>query len=356
MNPYWIGITAVLLFSAYAETEVGGVLKRDTRWNRDDGPYILTEDLVVSRNVRLTIASGCRIVVSSSPRNDTAVPQLDNVDSRLTSIKVYGTLICVGSSDKRITFSPDTHSITHPSWYGIILDDADDQFTEITYTDISGAFNGIMVKKSAPLIHHVIIEHNHTGLLCTDQGSVRIYNSLIGFNTSAGIRTEKSNPSIINSIIVFNRNNGIWCDGMSKINCSYNCIFGNADGDLLDCDPEIGLLTKTNKNGDSIDVFNNVLQDPVFSGSPADSSERLKDPDVPTEKALVRDTVIAAIIHEEDRKTAGTVPVKTRRLRYQLSRYSPCRDAGDPSSGFKDRDGSRNDMGIYGGPAVIGKK
>ena len=37
-------------------------------------------------------------------------------------------------------------------------------------------------------------------------------------------------------------------------------------------------------------------------------------------------------------------------LDFTLNPYSPCVDAGDPSSVYNDADGSRNDMGLYGGP------
>ena len=35
---------------------------------------------------------------------------------------------------------------------------------------------------------------------------------------------------------------------------------------------------------------------------------------------------------------------------FHLDEFSPCVDAGDPSSVYEDPDGSRNDLGIYGGP------
>ena len=38
---------------------------------------------------------------------------------------------------------------------------------------------------------------------------------------------------------------------------------------------------------------------------------------------------------------------------FRLRLDSPCRDAGHPSSAWNDRDGSRNDMGAYGGPDPI---
>ncbi len=38
---------------------------------------------------------------------------------------------------------------------------------------------------------------------------------------------------------------------------------------------------------------------------------------------------------------------------YQLQPESPCRDSGDPAEAFNDTDGSRNDMGAFGGPDPI---
>ena len=35
---------------------------------------------------------------------------------------------------------------------------------------------------------------------------------------------------------------------------------------------------------------------------------------------------------------------------YSLQAGSPCIDTGNPSSEYNDTDGSRNDMGAYGGP------
>lgn len=40
---------------------------------------------------------------------------------------------------------------------------------------------------------------------------------------------------------------------------------------------------------------------------------------------------------------------------FVLKSDSPARDAGNPSSGYNDGDGSRNDMGVYGGPYSWGK-
>ncbi|MBN1577660.1 MAG: right-handed parallel beta-helix repeat-containing protein [Chitinispirillaceae bacterium] len=347
-------ICCLLVFTSSGK-EVGGVLTRDTRWNAEEGPFYLTSDLLVARNVRLTVTAGTRVVVGASAGKDTAVTQYDDIDSHTVAIKIHGALICCGKSEKRITFAPDPGSTASPAWYGIILHEADEQFTEIAHADITGAYCGISLMQCSPPIRNSIIEHNHIGIRCTDNTSARVYNCAIVFNSAAGIRVTGANPCFMNNIIAFNRNIGVWCDGLVKVTCAFNCISGNSDGDFLECDPELGHLVKKNKRGDSIDVFKNLRCDPIFSGSIADSTARRQDISLPTEKHLVRDTTIAAILQSGRKKTNETCNPSPDG-RYRLSKYSPCIDAGDPSGSFKDSDGSRNDMGIWGGPEFMNKK
>ncbi|MBN1308904.1 MAG: right-handed parallel beta-helix repeat-containing protein [Chitinispirillaceae bacterium] len=335
--------------------EVGGVLTRNTRWNAEEGPFYLTSDLLVAKNVRLTITAGTRVVVGACAGKDTAIRQYDDVDSRTVSIKIHGTLICCGKGEKRIIFAPDSSCTASPAWYGIIFHKADEQFTEITYADITGAYCGISVIRCSPTIRNAVIEHNHIGILCSDNASARVYNCVIMSNNAAGLRVVEANPCFMNNIISFNRNIGLWCDGLSKVTCAFNCISGNGDGDFFECDPELGLPVKKNKRGDSVDIFNNLRFDPIFSGSIADSTARRQDISLPTEKHLIRDTAIAAVL-QSGREETKDVRNPSLGGRYRLSQYSPCIDAGNPSGPFKDRDGSRNDMGIWGGPEVINRK
>jgi hypothetical protein len=331
-----------------AEMKVGGILKRNSRWNASDGPFYLTSDLLIPRGVRLTITAGSKIIIGTPSGNDTAIIQFDANDKRMISMKINGTLICIGRSGKRISFTPDSTIAGRPVWYGIVLDGADEQFTEITHTDIAGAFCGISIRRCTFPVNYCILEYNHIGINCIEMASVHVLNCVIAKNTAVGIRITESNPVIKNSIIVFNSNNGVWCDGISRINFTYNCVYGNGDGDYFECDPEYGINTKKNKNDDSTDAYQNLHLNPIFSGSAADSTAARQDILLPTEKSLVRDSAIAAIIN-----TSGDPAVLPEKVpasrRYWLSRYSPCIDAGDPSKKFRDQNGSRNDMGIWGG-------
>ena len=343
-----------LFVSASSGKQLGGILTGDTRWNAEEGPYYLTSDLLVPRNVRLTIAPGTRVIIGAPAGKDTAVTQYDDIDSRTVAIKIHGALICIGKSTKRITFAPDSIAAKKPAWYGIVLHQVDEQFTEIAHSDITGAYCGIILKHCSPTVRNSIIEHNHIGIRCIERASPDVYNCVIVFNRAAGIRVEAANPHFMNNIIAYNRNNGLWCDGIAKITCEYNCITGNVDGDFLECDPDFGLLVKKNKNGDSIDVFNNLRSDPVFSGSTSESVARRKDISLPTEKHLIRDTTITAVLHDNQKENVEATAAPPGR--YRLSKYSPCIDAGYPAAALKDHDGSRNDMGIWGGPEYINKK
>ncbi|MCX7726792.1 MAG: right-handed parallel beta-helix repeat-containing protein [Chitinispirillaceae bacterium] len=351
-------ISLVIVTLVLSQQRVGGIILRDTRWKGEDSPFFVESDVVVRRNVRLIIDPGVTVIINPSPAKvDTAVRQENKTDSSTVAIKVYGTLICKGKSNRRIIFKPDSPEKKGTLWYGIQLYEADDDFTELSYTDITGAAYGIEVIRCSPIIRNCIVEYNHIGILCGEKSTPRIYNCVISYNLVSGVKIETSNPHITNNIIAFNLNNGIWCDGVSKVVCTYNCIYGNKDGDLFECDPEIGIKIKKNKKGDSVDVFNNLFMDPVFAGSIADSVAASQDINIPTDKKFLKDTTISSIVNSDTKKDlTDDNKQKRRKERYLLSKYSPCIDAGHPSEAFKDRDGSFNDMGIWGGPEFISKK
>lgn len=338
-----------------AEKIVGGIIFSDTKWIAEEGPYIVEKDILVKSNARLSITSGTRILIRNYPiANDSGIYQIDKIDSQTVSIKVEGTLTCLGRQDKRISFIPIEFFPDKYSWYGITFINAVDTDNEIFGTDITGAYNGISIINSSPMIRATVLEYNHIGINCRNESTAKIYNCIIARNFATGIFASKSNPHIANNIICYNRNNGLWCDGLSKIFLEYNCFFENHDGNFLECDPEFGILVKKNQNNDSIDLANNIFIDPVFAGSVSDSLATEKDYNLPTIKSRVKDTTLAAIIYEG--KPLPQTIFKGSNFKYELSRYSPCIDAGHKSSEFNDLDRSRNDMGIDGGPDYIKRR
>jgi hypothetical protein len=331
----------------FAETTVGGIIEKDARWTAEKGPYYVAQDVLVTRRARLSISPGTQIIVCKPVVREKTIRQMDALDSSTVAITVEGALDCAGRPDKRITFVPQEGG-RGCSWYGIVFKNATDQYTELGYTDISGAYNAVSVTGCGPVIHHCQIDFNNAGVVCGEHGDASVYNCVIAYNYTAGIKVASANPILMNNIIAFNRNNGVWCDGASKITFEYNCLFGNADGNLLDCDPELGVLKKKNDRKDSTDYKNNIFKNPIFAGSEYDSVAVERDVSLPTDKSRIRDTSLAKVLHE---KLADSLASKKRAAayaQYSLSRYSPCIHAASPSQEFHNMDGSRGDMGMYG--------
>lgn len=228
-----ISIILTLVLSGFSEIHVGGVISVDTRWNVEDGPYIIDSDLLIAKKTKLTITSGTQVIIGSSDR-PSSIPQLDKIDSFSVAIKVEGTLICSGRSSKRITFVPEKLGQPH-SWYGIVFDNKGELESELAYCDITGAYSGITAINSTPLIRACVIEHNFLGIQCREMGNAQIINCIIARNFTSGLKVNNSNPYLTNNIIYANRNLGLWCDGSSKVNVEFNLFSGNGDGNFLEC-------------------------------------------------------------------------------------------------------------------------
>ena len=344
------------LFSqAHGQTTVSGIIDHDTRWNAEDGPFIIDGDILVTRRANLVIAPGTQIIISDKAKTEFLTEPFDKADSTLISIRVRGALTAVGRRDRPITFTPQNAGQGRFTWRGIIIDEADSRYVEIAFAEISGAAAGITIKKSNAVVRNSVIENCNIGIHCLFGGSARIHNNLITTCFTSAIKVERSNPHILNNIVAFNKNIGLWCDNSSRIRVRYNCFFGNRDGNFLDCDPELGRLSKVNRNRDSTDAADNIIKDPVFVGSPAEARAIELDVNLPTEASRVRDTNLLRIVNPG---TAGSTDEEARiRLsgkgRYVLSKYSPCLNAGDPARRFNNTDGKRNTIGPEGGPEFI---
>lgn len=339
-----------------AEEYVGGHIRKDTRWNAEDGPFIVERDIIVDKGVRLTITPGAKIIFKKPKVFDTTA-QYDSEDSLLASIKVLGSLNCIGKSGKWISFRPYHPKSNMYGWYGIIFDNAMADFTEIAFTDIANAYRGITIKECAPVIRNALINYNHIGIYCSNNGNAKIYNCNITQNLVSGIQITEANPHIANCIIFNNRNNGILCDGVSKIKFEYNCMFNNLDGNFLDCDPQLGFLPKKSTTKIVSDFAKNIYTDALFAGSTGDSIAREQDLGVPTRKSKIIDTALANIYYsDQDTMEHSEKSENIPKRKYELSEYSPCKESGLPGAEFKDSDGTRNDMGIWGGPDLLVEK
>ncbi len=342
-------VIGIAMAPVFGDSLVNGIINSDTRWTAEHGPYVVTGDILVTRRGHLTISPGTVIFIGKARYREKEIPQIDALDSATLAITIEGGLDCVGRPDKRISFSPQTPDHKVPHWYGIVFRKSPENYAELAYADISGAYNAVSVYDCGPSVHHCRIDFNNTGIVCASRGNVRAINCVIANNFSAGVRISSANPVFENNIIAFNRNNGVWCDGASKITFEYNCVSGNQDGNLLDCDPELGVLKKKNERKDSVDYKDNLSRNPVFAGSESDSVAVERDISLPTDRSRIKDTSLAKVLEPSLKDSLAAKKRGARYPPYFLSRYSPCIHAGNPSADYKNSDGSRADMGLYGG-------
>ena len=258
--------------SLHAETYVGGIIDHEQRWTPEESPYIVTRDILITGRGRLTIAPGTAVRVGKLVYYDDTIPQLDHLDSQLVAIRVEGVLRCIGRRQSRISLSSAFELSNQCVWYGVDIDERYGRLTEIAFTDISGACNGVTVRRGETVVRNSVIELNNVGVRCVDRGNARLYNCVVARNFTTGILVRESNPTILNSIVAFNKTNGLWCDGVSQVTFKNNCVFDNGDGDFLECDPKLGALSETSKNGDSTDTYGNIYMDPILAGSPDSAS------------------------------------------------------------------------------------
>ncbi len=129
----------------------------------------------------------------------------------------------------------------------------------------AGFGGGIYVMDSYLTLNNVIISNNKAidgGGIHIFTGRMKLTNVTIVNNTAevgGGISRGGSLNNITNSIIAFNKGYGV--EGSELSNC---CVFGNEPGDFRNAGKWYGIKVKTNKNGDSCDAYNNIMENPRF--------------------------------------------------------------------------------------------
>jgi hypothetical protein len=186
----------------------------------------------------------------------------------------------------------------------------------------------IYISASSPFIYGNVVSGNSAdfaGGINVSDGSPILRNNLIINNLydylpsdSAGITVQFGSPEIINNTIVGNRNSGIHITNSdAPVDVRNNIIVANR-------------LYGVSAYDQATLPFNDVYGNGQGSGG----SDYAGPYGLPGLGAITLDPLFV-------NPSAGD---------YHLLANSPAIDAGDPNPQFADADGSRNDMGAYGGP------
>lgn len=238
MKKTLLSIITLLFLSqlAFSQQQALSGLKinKPTSWS---GTVIVEGDITVMKNGVLTIEAGTKVLFS--PKMDKTNSGKDKTRCELI---VKGSLIVRGAGDRKVVFSSNSKSPRMGDWYGISIGNPK-QPSVIDNAVIEYAYNGIMVKKSNPVIK----------------------NSQISLNYNAGILCEvKSKPRISKNIISENGYGGIICGLGAKPILSHNLISLNEIGvvALSLSQPNLGNLKKgKDYNEGQNNIFENTEYD-----------------------------------------------------------------------------------------------
>lgn len=352
----------------WAETPFCGVIDRPLNFMRSASPYVITGDVVVLPTGRLTIESGVEIIIETKDicsdkeqqdeNVDYFINQHDYNDSLFISFKVDGPFYINGSPQHPVIIRPRDTAQHRVSWDGIRINTAEVLTTQIQYLQISGANRAFQVKRSKFNISNSIFKRNNVGVYLSINGNIDLYNNIYTENFSSGIVIDNAAPNVFSSIFYKNDNYGIWSDKKAAAKIRFNNFWENGEYDCYRCPWQIKRITKTNHLGDSIDIENNLFIDPYFVGTKSSKLLQFKDLELKTPASKVLDAHIMDL-ESKARSKSQNLGIDTidkfiprgpsLNSPYLLSKYSPLTHAGPDGFYFFNDDGTRSDIGIYGG-------
>ena len=154
---------------------------------------------------------------------------------------------------------------------------------------VEGFDKGVKIFENDVLVTNSILLNNDSGIYCSNGGKVTALNNLIHNNNDGISNVNGGSSYLYNNIIIKNNRNGINNDYGQVLGVYYNCVWSNTTN-YYKCSSGLG----------------DISLDPNF--------------------------------YDYENND------------FRLRPESPCIDSGHPSSEYNDPDGTRNDMGIYGGP------
>ncbi len=339
----------------YSLTEICGRIEIPTSLIKSESPYLVTGDIYVPPDSRLTIESGVKVLISSTDVCKSKTKQLDYSDSTMVSIKVDGSFYIEGMPDQRVTIEPQNFSPGQIGWDGIRIWNGNRLSTQIQFATIRGANKGVHIMNSKFNIANSIFEYNNYGIELLSTANVAIFNSEFVENLLAGIFQKSSSPKIYANIFYKNFGHGIWSDSRTSLHIRYNNFWENGEIDCYHCPYPVKQITGTNWLGDSTDVYMNQFVDPFYQESQTTKAKEKVDFDIATPLAEVTDSLLAQkILTARNRyQTLGISWKKGFKVKgegkYRLSKYSTLTGAAPDDPYFYDEEGKRVSIGVQGG-------
>ncbi len=197
-----------------------GSISTNTTWTATNGPYYVGGDLTVNANVTFTIQPGT--VIKFIANQDACHSGRDINRSELT---VYGKLEAEGAIFSATSNSKD-------AWYGIILDNADDN-SYIRNSVIEFGVIGVLclnLNTTNTAIQNNIFRYCNWQAIWIDHSNPDIYNNLIENGYRYGIYIANSSPYIHKNTVRYHANYALFCNHSVGGYIRENIIHNNLGG------------------------------------------------------------------------------------------------------------------------------
>ncbi|TLZ56914.1 MAG: DUF1565 domain-containing protein [Methanobacteriota archaeon] len=175
-------------------TSVSGTLTTNTTWSPSGSPYLVTGDILVPSGITLTVDPGVQV-------------RFDKTPPASHSIVVAGTILSVGRSDLRVTFTSNDPFPDRNDWVSIRLDQSTGSVFE--WTEFSWGSTTLDIRHCSPRIaNNTILESGLRAIqVLGPNADPIIENNTIAtqlFNERTGIITQDANPTIRNNVLTDN--------------------------------------------------------------------------------------------------------------------------------------------------------
>lgn len=207
--------THSMFFSAASATYVEGNITQDTIWTLTDSPFVVSKNVTVDLNAKLTIEPGVEVRFGGK-----------------FSLIVNGALIAAGTQDNMITFTSNKDQPGAGDWNAIEFHGTEQ--STLAYCSVKYAINGIIIENGKVEIKNCEISDNQNGIRATGVNQASIHDNTIKSNAHGIILTENSTSgvNIRQNNVLSNTQSGIQldADAYSNIDILCNILSANNKG------------------------------------------------------------------------------------------------------------------------------
>jgi hypothetical protein len=307
----------------------GELPAKTQRWKSRQGPLTLAGSVVIGPGATLVVGEGTEVRIAandSCPESDAGFGK-----AQIALIVRGGTLRVAGTSQRPVVFKALSTSKGF-GWEGIRVEKASkDGQADLRWFELSNASIGIAYIAGAGRIEHGMIDRCGIGITSVLGASPLLRHSVVSRSAVADLVSSRSATRVVSCLFVDGEGDGIRFDGTGLSEVRTSCFWNHRGTEITNGPPGLG-----NWSIDTLpDVFGNWQRDPVLRNS--GEHQRL---------LAEFNEKMSALPWWKPRRAPENPP---GRGPFALSPFSPLVDKGE-SLFCSDPDGSKCDIGLWGGP------